>query len=133
MKATVMKPVELDIRSIALDLPVYYDDEDMPLEFPHRDGNRWCVEVLIDSGQILNWPEGVEHDLYMKVCDGGTYILLDADDEEAGAIRENYVPHGVVPGAYGDYVHLEIGGDGVIKNWPSEPSVEEFFSVSDDD
>jgi hypothetical protein len=128
-----MKPVELDIRSIILDLPVRYDEDDMPMDFPHRDGDRWRIEVLIDSGEILNWPEGVEYDLYMKVVDGGTYTLNDANGEEVGAIYENYVPHGVVPGEYGDYVDLKIGGDGVIKNWPSEPSVEQFFSVPDDD
>lgn len=133
MKATVMKPVELDIRSIVLDLPVRYDEDDMPLEFPHRDGDRWCVEVLVDTGQIINWPEGVEHEFDMKVCDSGTYILCDADGNEVGAIRENYVPNQIVPGDYGDYVHLQIGGDGVIKNWPSQPSAEQFFPTSDDD
>ncbi len=133
MKTTVMKPVELDIRSIVLDLPVRYDEDGMPLDFPHRDGDSWRIEVLIDSGQILNWPEGVEHDLYMKVVDGGTYTLIDANGEEVGAIRENYVPHGVVPGEYGDYVNLKIGGNGVIKNWPCEPSVGRFFLMPDED
>ena len=119
MKATVIKPVEIEVNSIALQLPVRYDDEDMPYEFPFRDGDMWNAEIMIDSGQIKNWPEGTEFDLYMKVTDSGSYILRDSKGEEVSAIRQDYVPHGVVPGEYGDYVSIKIQGDGVISNWPN--------------
>lgn len=34
MKTTVMQPVKIEVTSILLQLPVRYDDEDMPYEFP---------------------------------------------------------------------------------------------------
>jgi hypothetical protein len=30
---------------------------------------------------------------------------------------QDYVPHEIVPGEYGDYVELEINSDGAIDNW----------------
>lgn len=133
MKAIVMQPTEIDIRSVVLNLPVRYDDEDMPYDFPHRDGDVWCVEVLVDSGQILDWPDDVEHDLYMKVTDSGSYELRDAGGNGLAGIHQDYVPHGLVPGEWGDYVHLKIGGGGVITNWPEQPDVSEFFPNGEDD
>ena len=42
-------------------------------------------------------------------------------------IVQDYVPHGVVPGEYGDYVILKID-KGRIVNWPAKPDVSEFFN-----
>ena len=45
-----------------------------------------------------------------------------------GSMEQEYVPHGVVPGEYGDYIHLNIDSDGTIANWPKKPNVKAFFS-----
>jgi hypothetical protein len=42
-------------------------------------------------------------------------------------VRDGYVPNDLVPGSYGDYVELSINEEGVITNWPKNPSVDEFF------
>ena len=124
---TVNKPTQLTIDSVRLILPVNYNEEDMPNDFPFRTGNMWDVTIDIETGQIRNWPKGVAHDLYMKVTDGGTYQLLDANGAVVAEIEENYVPNKLIPGEYGDYVDLDIADDGVVMNWPKRPNVSEFF------
>lgn len=129
MKATVTRPVEIDIKFVRIAVPVNYGEEDMPKDFPFRDRENdiWDVTVDIDTGKIENWPAGVEHDLHMKVCDGGSYWLLDDKKSIVGCIDTDYVPHGVVPGEYGDYIVMQIKSDGTIANWPKWPNVSSFF------
>jgi siroheme synthase len=85
---------------------------------------------LVTTGRQLRengWPQGVEGRFYMKVVDEGTYTLinLQGDTRTVVACKQgDYVPHGVVPGEYGDYVHLKINGHGVITNWPKSPRCE---------
>ena len=113
-----VESVTTNIVAVRIALPVKYGEEDMPNNFPYRHGDMWSVVINADTGQISNWPAGVAHKLHMKVTDGGTYELLNIDGRVVLAIEENYVPHGVIPGEYGDYVILDIGPDGVIRNWP---------------
>ena len=137
MKTKVLVAKEIDIRLIKLSLPVRYDDDDMPFDFPFRTGDLWEVTVDIDTGKIQEWPEGVEHDLSMKVCDCGTYALYEICENgtprHVACIEEDYVPHGVVPGKYGDYVELDIKGDGTIANWPKKPKFKQFFKMNADE
>ena len=136
MKFTVVKPVEIEVTKIVISIAPRYigdsEDDDIPTDFPLLSANKdsWEATVMIGSGQILDWPEGEEREMYAKVCDAGHYILLGSDGEKHGEIF-GYVPHGVVPGEYGDYIHLVIGGDGVIKNWPKTPDISEFFEQQD--
>lgn len=66
----------------------------------------------------------------MKVCDEGLYYLLNEDLKLIRSIEEDYVPNGLIPphDGYGDYVHFIIDGNGMIKNWYSNPSFKDFFS-----
>ena len=132
MKAIVKRPQEITITHIKIRLPVNYGEEDIPNDFPLRSGDVWEARVNIDTGKIENWPDDPrfrECSLDMKVCDGGTYVLYsyfgDYWDEIAKQEQE-YVPHGVIPGEYGDYVELHIK-NGVITNWPEKPDVRVFF------
>ncbi|WP_404463052.1 hypothetical protein LG331_09745 [Vreelandella aquamarina] len=132
MQTTVMKAVEIEIERVKVSLPVRHDDEDMPYDFPLRNGDVWEATIMVDSGQIIEWPEGQLGEFEIKVCDEGSYTLLSPSGEEVGSINQNYVPNGLIPGEYGDYVSLKIGSDGVILNWPERPSVEEFFQQDED-
>lgn len=126
MKATVMRPVEVEVTHIRLDLAIRYGDEEMPYDFPFRHNDMWTAIVNIDTGEIEDWPEGHAAKLHLKVVDCGTYTLLC--DQEAVARKESdYVPHGVVPGQYGDYVILHIDDAGRITNWPRNPDISAFF------
>ena len=127
MKVKIPITKEVDIKYISICIAVRYEEEDIPNNAPMRNGDMWKVEVDIDAGRILNWPQGQTLDLYMKVCDEGLYRLFDANWNELACIEEGYVPHGIVPGNYGDYVDLKIDESGVITNWPTRPTFDDFW------
>ncbi len=129
MKFTVTKPVELDIALVRISIPVRdepVEDGGMLPNFPFRRGNTWTATVAIDTGRIQLWNERGTFWLFEKVVDQGTYELLDVDGDVLATIENDYVPNGVVPGQYGDYVDLKIV-DGVITNWPKQPNPAAFF------
>lgn len=129
MKTIVKIEQEIDIKYVKVHLPVRYDDEDMPYDFPLRSGDWWDALIDIDSGKIIDWPQGKTGDFYMKVCDKGSYYLLDANQKEIAKIEEDYVPNQLLPpnDGYGDYVCLVISEDGSITNWYPRPSFKNFF------
>ena len=118
------------IDAIRMDLPVRYDDEDMPDDYPLRDGDMWRIVVDVETGKIRNWPAGVKVpklNLTMKVCDEGRYHLIGVDGNVIASINQDYVP-GCIPGEYGDYVHFDLDGKGNITNWKFDASnLDSFF------
>jgi len=122
----IPKTVETDIRFVKIDVNIRHE-EDFPKDFPFRHGSTWSLTIDIDSGVILDWPQGVSGDLYMKVCDEGSYYLFDADMNQVGAIASGYVPNDLIPGDYGDYIGLEIDATGKVTNWPKHPNLDKFF------
>jgi len=128
MKIQIPTTRTVEVTQIRLSLPVRYDEEDIPNDFPMREGNMWNATVEIDSGRIISWPQGNCWHLHMKVCDGGSYTLLDEGHMVVAEIKCDYVPHGIVPGEYGDYVDLQIDATGTITNWPKKPNVDAFFN-----
>jgi len=132
MKINIPTTKEIDIRFVTIELPCRYDDEDIPFDAPMRNGDMWRASVDIDSGQIIKWPNASTLDLYMKVVDEGIYRLYDAEWVELASIAD-YVPHGLIPGDYGDYVQLQIDEFGVITNWKASPTFKEFFPDASED
>lgn len=127
MKATVMMEKEIDVKYVRACMAVRYDDEDIPYDFPLRKGDIWQGDIDVDTGVIQDWPEGKEGVLQMKVCDQGSYALLDDEKNEIASIENDYVPNELIPGEYGDIVNLDIGTDGTVKNWPTSPCLDDFF------
>lgn len=127
MQVTVNLPAVLNLTHIRLELPIKYGDEDIPYDFPLRVGDLWTATVQLDTGKIEEWPQGKAGELFIKVTDGGTYILFDEHGKSVASLEHEYVPHGVVPGEDGDYVSLEIDETGTITNWPKKPNVRQFF------
>ena len=133
MKTRVKIWKEIEVSTICIDINIRYvggDDGDIPADFPLLKGNDWRAIVNMDSGKIEDWPVGEYREMHVKVCDAGIYTLYD-DKGEPIAERDGYVPHGVVPGAYGDYVILSIDENGVITNWPKKPDISDFFDDVD--
>jgi hypothetical protein len=131
MKFTQTIQREVDVQTIDVILPVRYDDEDIPYDAPKRYGDMWQAEIDIATGEIYDWPQGKTLDMYMKVVDTGTYILRDGSGNII-AERNDYVPHGIVPGEWGDYVHFKIDETGKITNWPKKINLADFDGFNDE-
>lgn len=137
MKATIKVEKEVNIRTVLIDIAPRYigdaEDDDMPTDFPllNAEKTAWVASVDIDTGAIAGWPQGDKRNMHVKVCDAGTYRLIDSEGNEVAARVNDYVPNGVVPGSYGDYVELEIDENGIITNWPKHPDISGFFRNDD--
>ena len=89
----------------------------MPGLRQHKKHFGWIWDVTIDiaNGKILNWPEGVTAKTWYKTSDqcGLSYL---------GKKYKNYSPDflGIWDKGWGDYIYLEILGDGTIKDWNVE-------------
>ncbi|THA09436.1 hypothetical protein [Rodentibacter pneumotropicus] len=122
---------QVNAKYLKIDIPIRYGDEDMPYDFPLRENDNWVATVDLDTSKIENWPQGKSGSFCTKVCDEGTYSLLDGDKEVIAKIDQNYVPNDVVPGEYGDYIDLKIDENGIITNMPEKLNFEVFFRSDD--
>lgn len=130
MKLTVRETKQVDVKFLHINVPVRYEEEDIPNDFPLREGDVWKGTVDLDTHRILEWPRGKTGSMHMKVCDEGIYTLQTADLKTV-AVRKDYCPNKVIPGEWGDYIELEIAEDGTITNWPEHPSLAEFETKED--
>jgi len=85
---------------------------------PCREGDAWKPLIDIENGVILNWVIGKTADIHYKVCDEGTYTLLD-ECKNAIISKEGYVPKIMCPKreGYGDYIIMDIDENGQISDW----------------
>lgn len=127
MKVRIPILVEEEIELIRIAAPVRYDEEEIPNDFPGRSGDFWQADIEIDTGKIRNWPAGRAEEMHLTVKDAGSYKLVNVSGDEVAVIEENYVPHGIVPGSYGDTIELDISADGIVTNWPRRPDFSDFF------
>lgn len=92
----------------------------------------WSAIIDLKTHKLLNWNQEYGS-LYFqaKICDSGTYFLLDKDKKVICKITD-YVPNGLIPEAddYGDYIRLRINYDGTIENWPEKPNFSDFIENS---
>ncbi len=123
---------QIDVRYLRINLDIY--DEDLPSDLPFRFGNKWEIIIDIDRGMVMNWHHAQSIKLSLKVRDSGIYTLYD---KNFNPIRHSdrddspkYVPNHLLPpsNGYGDYLELDIDGDGKILNWYDNPSLADFFT-----
>ena len=133
MKVAIPITKEVELKKVRVTIPIMYGDEDTPYDLPLRVGDIWKADIDIDTGVIEGWPIGDNQPmrLFSKVVDRGTYELFDDTGEMVLSIYEDYVPNGLIPGNYGDYVDLEIDETGRITNWPTDPNFERFLPEND--
>lgn len=122
MKIKKIIEPEIDIKYLYVYVPIYYENEDIPFDFPGRIKNNDDFDLLtllidIDTGKIINWDNefGQKHGgwhLEMKVCDGGTYYLINENCHIISKI-EDYVPNNLGIGS-DDYLEMSIDKDGYI-------------------
>jgi hypothetical protein len=137
VKYTALVKKEYDIEKIRCKCGVrYWEDASVDgvkdtegTMIPNRDGDYWNITINLETGKIDNWPE-VTAKTYYKVCDDGTYYLLNTDGMIV-AQKSGYVPRFLSPNAdsYGDYVIMNINKDGFIEGWRAkQQNIEEYFS-----
>lgn len=126
MKVVLLRPVEVDVATLRIDVPVKYDDEEMPYDFLFRREDRWSVHVDVDSGKVLGWPQGSTAKVRLTVKDEGKYELMDRAGEQVWFAEEDYVPR-FLPGFSGDRLELDIAPDGTILNWRGSASIANFL------
>ena len=107
-------------------------DELYENEYPLVSKGIWSGIINLKTHKLLNWK--LEYgSLYLqaKVCDSGTYFLLDKDKKTICKIAD-YVPNGLIPevDGCGDYIRLRINEDDMI-NWFEEPDFSDFMEDSE--
>ena len=82
---------------------------------------RWQITIDLENVRVLEWPQGVEARVFYKVCDDGTYYLLDGDKNVLKEVN-CYVPDmlSYIDDGYGDYIDMKIDGDGNLVGFPKE-------------
>ena len=123
---------EFDIKYLNVFAGVrYWEDgtvdgiEDTDGDFiPCKTGDYWCPTIDINTGQIVNWQQGVVADIHYKICDDGSYFLIDIDNNLILKQENCYVPGCLSPnGGDSDYIVMKIDENGFIENW--------YFDIND--
>jgi len=114
----------------------YWDDanvngiEDGERNIPCQTNDCWCPVIVLDTGLIENWTDGVEADIHYKICDAGVYRLL-AQDGSVIIEKDGYVPSVLCPetNGYGDYIIMHVNKEGMIRGWKGDTS---YFETDED-
>ena len=82
---------------------------------------RWQITIDLENVKVLGWPQGGEARVFYKVCDDGTYFLLDGDKNGLKEV-DCYIPDmlSYIDDGYGDYIDMKIDGDGNLVGFPKE-------------
>ena len=86
---------------------------------PCMEGDTWKPVINFDTGQIMNWKKGTVADVHYKVCDAGSYTIVDEEGNNVHTAEDCYVPECLSPkeNGYGDYIIMDIDADGFIQKW----------------
>ncbi len=108
---------ELSVENKNFKIPLY-DEENRQFDFT----------INIADAKICDWNCNSFFRLRAKICDSGTYVLLDKDMNPILQIA-GYVPNEVIPPqehGWGDYVEFYISSEGKVVNWPEDPDLTVF-------
>lgn len=109
-------------------VPRYWEDSSL---IPFRDGDRWKPQIDLESGEFIDWPEGMTACIDYMVCGQGMYWLGTRDNPKVFQYGEpgdwSYVPdfflcHGKT--GHGDYIILDVDGSGQIRQY-ERPTAED--------
>lgn len=83
----------------------------------------WKPVIDIETGQILNWQQGVTANVHYKVCDEFACKVIEQIAGITNLIKDydGYVPNFMCPKEEpdGDYIVMDIDENGYIKDWCS--------------
>lgn len=122
MNIRIPRPVDLDVVSVTLDIPLRHlgEKDHIADDFPGRHGDRLQLTIGMDDGKIRDWPPGRAEFVHEKVEDGGTYTLMLSDGDKIVS-EGDYVPTFFPGQHFGDYVILNIDGEGRVAGWRPDP------------
>lgn len=145
MKTMEKEILESEARYLRMSLP--YDEDEHLISFddgvmtemecdedftpPMLNADTKMLDFIVDlkERRVLDWNyEDGYLRMWAKVCDGGTYTLLDKDKNPIWQIR-GYVPSKLIPPfekGWGDYIELAVEADGTIADWPQHPDLSDF-------
>jgi hypothetical protein len=137
MKFNIPAIVEIDVKYVQVSVPVRYEKEDIPNDFPFRENDQWRVTIDAETGYIKDWPVDryrATYSIHMKVCDQGIYRLLDSEEKELASLEDGYVPSFFPGEHFGDYIIFDIASDGKILNWKklTQKDIDNWFGETDD-
>lgn len=105
----------------------------------YKPSDYWNIVIDINSGKVLGWPEGFCIRTHFKICDDGLYQVVAKDGTIVWDSIESgyyYVPNFLEIGddGWGDYMYLDIDGEGNIKDWKEEaiPSMIDLLESDDE-
>lgn len=89
----------------------------------------WNIIIDLETGKILNWPEGTTAKVHYKVCDECSCGIYD--ENMHGKLVEDYVPKILAYSddsyGFGDYIILDIESDGHLKDFPTGEKLQELL------
>ena len=137
MKLSVKVEKEVEAKFIKVSANVrYWDDATINGDqcqsgdnVPFKNGDLWEPVIDIDNGVVIDWPEGVGAKFHFKVCDAGSYYLLDWEFNVLVSIEDNYVPSGLCHGdsGFGDYIIFNVNGKGEIENYSNSINSDDWI------
>lgn len=95
----------------------------------NKETERLEVTVDLKERKVVDWVHDEYIRMWAKVCDSGTYTLLDATMKPLWQI-DGYVPNAMIPpyeNGFGDYLELAIEGDGTLLQWQTVPDFSDFL------
>lgn len=132
MILNVLRPVEINIAYLAVTIEDPRWDCFVINNQPNKDGighpwktnsrNELNFIVEVDTGKILSWKKGQKGIVEAKVCDSGTYKLLNSYFNTIVKAENCYVPNvfDIESDGYGDYMSFDVNEEGYIVGWDKE-------------
>ncbi|HEZ3258909.1 TPA: hypothetical protein ACFU14_000731 [Neisseria cinerea] len=128
MKVEVYKLTEVEIHTVRIEVELHDNvSESLPKHLFNDDGELDLL-IEVDTGKVISWQGNEPVSIHDNIRNNGVYTLFDKCGGEVASLDNYYIPHDLIPGKRGEYIHIDISADGVITNWPDVPNVYEFFN-----
>lgn len=101
-----------DYPSLVMTQPPYYRGD------PKEGTETIVLDIDLETGEVKNWPAGVEHGFYDKIVDTGRWEILD-NDGNIVASKTDYVLSclQIEDEGWGDYLEFIVDENGLIIGW----------------
>lgn len=128
MEVEVLKLTKVEIHSVRIEVELHDDvSENLPKHLFNDDGELDLL-IEVDTGKVVSWQGNEPVSIHDNIRNNGVYTLFDKQGKKVARLDNYYIPHDLIPGKRGEYIHIDISADGVITNWPDVPNVYEFFN-----